>query len=473
LKRSIPCGKEPFEVGRRRVPRESDPTEAILESISDGVFTVDSEWRITSFNRAAERITGVPRDEALGRLCSEVFRCSMCESECALRETMKTGRPVVGKTGYIVDADGGRIPVSTSTAVLRDSSGRVTGGVETFRDLSEVEALRRELEGKYTVGDMDSRSPLMQRIFEVLPLVAASPSTVLILGETGTGKEMLAGTIHSLSPRSGGPFVAVNCGALPDTLLESELFGYKAGAFTGALRDKPGRFAAARKGTLFLDEIGEVSPALQVRLLRVLQEKTFEPLGSVSSETSDARIIAATNRDLRERMLQGAFREDLYYRINVVRLELPPLRNRREDIPLLASRFVEKFNLLQGRHVSGVSPEALSLFMAHHWPGNIRELENVIERAFILCGDGPIGIEHLPGEMRREISLPSPSPGSVTAHRILDASLIRAALDRNMQNREAAARELGIHRSTLFRRMKKLGLLPDSKEPRDDSGEDT
>ncbi len=460
-------------MGRRRVPRESDPTEAILESISDGVFTVDSEWRITSFNRAAERITGVPRDEALGRLCSEVFRCSMCESECALRETMKTGRPVVGKTGYIVDADGGRIPVSTSTAVLRDSSGRVTGGVETFRDLSEVEALRRELEGKYTVGDMDSRSPLMQRIFEVLPLVAASPSTVLILGETGTGKEMLAGTIHSLSPRSGGPFVAVNCGALPDTLLESELFGYKAGAFTGALRDKPGRFAAARKGTLFLDEIGEVSPALQVRLLRVLQEKTFEPLGSVSSETSDARIIAATNRDLRERMLQGAFREDLYYRINVVRLELPPLRNRREDIPLLASRFVEKFNLLQGRHVSGVSPEALSLFMAHHWPGNIRELENVIERAFILCGDGPIGIEHLPGEMRREISLPSPSPGSVTAHRILDASLIRAALDRNMQNREAAARELGIHRSTLFRRMKKLGLLPDSKEPRDDSGEDT
>jgi PAS domain S-box-containing protein len=454
-------------MGRTFVPCRSDSTEAILESISDGVFTVDSCWRITSFNRAAERITGVPRREALGRICSEVFRCSMCESECPLRETMKTGRPVVGKTGYIVDADGGRIPVSTSTAVLRDSSGRVTGGVETFRDLSEVEALRRELQGKYSIGGMDSRSPLMQRVFEVLPAVAVSPSTVLILGETGTGKEVLARTIHSLGPRSGGPFVAVNCGALPDTLLESELFGYKAGAFTGAVRDKPGRFAAARQGTLFLDEIGEVSPALQIRLLRVLQEKTFEPLGSVSSETSDTRIIAATNRDLRERMLQGAFREDLYYRINVVRLELPPLRNRREDIPLLASRFVEKFNLLQGRHVPGVSPETLSLFMAHHWPGNIRELENVIERAFILCGDGPIGIEHLPGELMDRFSLPSSSLGGVSAHRILDASLIRAALDRNRQNRQAAARELGIHRSTLFRRMKKLGLLP---EPEDHPG---
>lgn len=467
------CRKGAFGLGRIKAPCESDPTEAILESISDGVFTVDSQWRITSFNRAAQRITGVSRKEALGRLCSEVFRCSMCESDCALRETMRTGRPVVGKTGYIVDAEGGRIPVSTSTAVLRDSSGRVTGGVETFRDLSEVEALRRELQGKHSIGGMDSRSPLMQRIFEVLPAVAASPSTVLILGETGTGKEVLARTIHSLGPRNGGPFVAVNCGALPDTLLESELFGYKAGAFTGAVRDKPGRFAAARKGTLFLDEIGEVSPALQVRLLRVLQEKTFEPLGSVSPETSDARIMAATNCDLREKMILGAFREDLYYRINVVRLELPPLRNRREDIPLLVSRFVEKFNLLQDRHVSGISPETLSLFMAHDWPGNIRELENVVERAFILCGDGPIGIEHLPGEMREQLSLPSPSPGSVRAHQILDASLIRAALDRNRQNRDAAARELGIHRSTLFRRMKKLGLLSEPEEPRNNPNGNT
>jgi PAS domain S-box-containing protein len=245
------------------------PTEAILESISEGVFTVDLEWCITSFNRAAEEITGIRRKEAVGRLCSEVFRSSMCETECALRRTLKTGKPIIGKSGYIIDSDGKRIPISVSTAVLRDAAGRVAGGAETFRDLSEVEELRRELEGKYQVGDLTSRSALMQRVFEVLPAIAASPSTVLIIGETGTGKELVARTIHSLSPHNQGPFIAVNCGALPDTLLESELFGYKAGAFTGANKDKPGRFGLARGGTIFLDEIGEVSPALQVRLLRV------------------------------------------------------------------------------------------------------------------------------------------------------------------------------------------------------------
>ena len=258
-----------------RSPLAHTPTEAVLESISDGVFTVDEEWQITLFNRAAEEITGIPRREAIGRPCSEVFRSSMCEAECALRETLATGRAVIGKSGYIVNASGRRIPISVSTAVLRDADGRVIGGAETFRDLSDLEALRRELHGRYEVGDLVSRSPLMQRIFEVLPAISASPSTVLILGETGTGKEVLARTIHSLSPRSEGPFVAVNCGALPETLLESELFGYKAGAFTGANRDKPGRFALARGGTLFLDEIGEISPALQVRLLRVLQERSM------------------------------------------------------------------------------------------------------------------------------------------------------------------------------------------------------
>ena len=224
------------------------PTDAILESISDGVFTVDLGWRVTSFNRAAEGITGMSRKEAIGRLCSEVFRSSMCEAECALRRTLKTGKPVIGRSGFIIDADGTRIPISVSTAVLRDAGGRVVGGAETFRDLSEVEALRRELEAKFRIGDLVSRSPVMQKAFEVLPAIAASPSTVLILGETGTGKELVARTIHSLSAQRKGPFVAVNCGALPDTLLESELFGYKAGAFTGATRDKPGRFAMARGG---------------------------------------------------------------------------------------------------------------------------------------------------------------------------------------------------------------------------------
>lgn len=443
-------------------PAVLTPTEAILESISDGVFTVDMEWRITSFNRAAEEITGVLRKEAIGRRCSDVFRSSMCGAACALQQTLRTGKPIIGKSGYIIDSDGNRIPISISTAVLRDGDGRVTGGAETFRDLSEVEALRQELEGKFRAGDLTSRSPLMQRVLEVLPAIAASPSTVLILGETGTGKELVARTIHSLSPRNQGSFIAVNCGALPDTLLESELFGYKAGAFTGAQKDKPGRFALAKGGTIFLDEIGEVSPALQVRLLRVLQERNYEPLGATRSEAADVRVIVATNKDLAEQMRQGRFREDLYYRINVVRVELPPLRRRKEDIPLLVDQFVARFNQLQQKSVQGIAAEALSLLLAHDWPGNIRELENAIERAFILCGDGQIGIAHLPRELTSHSVVEGTDSDMRSAHDALDAQAIHAALERNAFNRLAAARELGIHKTTLFRRMKKLGIsLPE------------
>ncbi len=444
-------------------------TETILESISDGVFTVDLEWRITSFNRAAEEITGVSRNEAIGRYCSDVFRSSMCGETCALQQTLKAGEPVIGKSGYIVNASGERIPISVSTAVLRDTDGRIIGGAETFRDLSEVEALRRELGGTYRVGDLTSRSPLMQRLFKVLPAVAGSPSTVVILGETGTGKEVMARTIHDLSPRRKSPFVAVNCGALPENLLESELFGYKTGAFTGATRDKPGRFALARGGTLFLDEIGEISPALQVRLLRVLQEKTYEPLGATRSETSDARVIVATNRNLAERVSQGLFREDLYYRINVVTLELPPLRRRKEDIPLLADHFVRRFNQLQQKSVQGLTAETLSLLMAHDWPGNIRELENAIERAFIMCTEGEITIAHLPEGLTAQEILPALPADIRSAHDILDEQAIRAALERNAFNRLAAARDLGIHKTTLFRKIKKLGIvLPKQKDRRPD-----
>jgi len=435
-------------------------TDSILESISDGVFTVDKEWRITSFNRAAEEITGIPRSEAIGRFCSDVFRSSMCESDCALRRTLKSGKPVIGKSCYIIDAYGRRIPISVSTAVLKDADGKITGGAETFRDLTDLEELRRELQGRSRVGDLVSRSPVMQKVFEVIPAVAASPSTVLILGETGTGKELVARTIHELSPRSVGPFIAVNCGALPDTLLESELFGYKVGAFTGAVRDKPGRFALARGGTLFLDEIGEVSPALQVRLLRVLQERIYEPLGSVRSETADVRVIVATNRDLAGLVKQGLFREDLYYRINVVRLELPPLRNRKEDIPLLAEQFIAHFNRLQKKTVQGLTPEALSLLMAHDWPGNIRELENAIERSFILCDNGPIGIRHLPDELTYRYRDRKTGRDMKSAREVLEAQTIQKALERNEGSRLAAARDLGIHKSTLFRKMKKLGIFP-------------
>ena len=437
-------------------------TEAILESISEGVFTVDRNWRITSFNRAAEAITGISREDAYGRYCYEVFRSNMCETDCALRKTLKTGKPVIGKTGYIVDDNGDRTPISLSTAVLRDAAGKVVGGAETFRDLSEVEALRRELAGRYRIGDIVSRSPLMDRLFRVLPAIAASPSTVLILGETGTGKELVARTIHALSPRSEAPFIAVNCGALPDTLLESELFGYKAGAFTGANRDKPGRLALTRGGTLFLDEIGDISAAMQIRLLRVLEDRTYEPLGATRTAKVDARIVTATNQNLEAAMHKGTFREDLFYRINVVRVELPPLGDRREDIPILVEHFIAHFNRLQQKSISGISSKALALLMAHHWPGNVRELENAIERAFILCTAGRIKTAHLPEELTVG-RVPKPlSADAQTLHRLIDAQSIQTALEQNNYNRRAAAKSLGIHQTTLFRRLKRLGLpLPE------------
>ncbi len=447
-------------------PPVTSGTEAILESISDGVFTVDLDWNVTWFNRAAENITGIPRLEALGRKCCDVFRSSMCETGCALQKTIETGKPVIGRSGYIIDIQGNRIPISVSTAVLRNQQGEIIGGAETFRDLSEIEGLRKELEGRFSIGDLVSRSPLMEGIFEIMPAVAESPSTVLILGETGTGKELVARTIHSLSPWSKGPFVAVNCGALPDTLLESELFGYKAGAFTGAVKDKPGRLALAGKGTIFLDEMGEISQAMQVRLLRVIQEKVFEPLGSTGLQKLQARIIAATNRNLEELVSQGVFRQDLYYRINVVRLEIPPLRKRKEDIPLLAESFIRRFNRLQNRNIKGIDPQALSLLMAHQWPGNIRELENVIERAFIMCRSGEIGIKHLPPDLTRHSETLFNSPDMKSARKILETRSIQEAIIRNNYSRQAAAAELGIHKSTLFRKIKELGIQMPEKDGR-------
>jgi len=445
-------------------------TDAILESISDGVFTVDLNWRVTSFNRAAEEITGIQRREALGRLCSEVFKSSMCESECALQQTLNSEKPDINKSGYIINADGERIPVSVSTAVLRDSDGQIIGGAETFRDLSEIVALRKELAGHFQIGDLVSHSQAMRPVLDLVPSLAASLTTVLIQGETGTGKELLAKAIHSMSPRSQKPFVAVNCGALPDTLLESELFGYKKGAFTGANQDKPGRFALAQGGTLFLDEIGEITPALQVRLLRVLQEQTYEPLGSTRTEKSTARVIVATNCDLCAMVKNGEFRLDLYYRINVISLELPPLRKRKEDIPLLVEHFIEHFNLIQHKHVSGFTAGAYSLLMAHDWPGNVRELENVVERAFVLCRSDLIGQEHLPVELTGSSPVHVDSGSMEAVIRSAEEQSIIAALKRNNFNRVAAARELGIHKTTLYRKMKVLSLPLPSQNGRSAKG---
>jgi len=435
-----------------------DHLSTILDSIADGVFTVDKNWLVTSFNRAAERITGVRRDEAIGQPCCEVFRASICEANCALRQTTQTGKPIIDRAIYIIRNDGKRIPISISTALLKDEKGDAVGGVETFRDLSVVEVLRKELEKRYSFEDIISKSLKIQKIFETLPLIAQSDSTVLIEGESGTGKELLARAIHNLSHRSEKQLITVNCGALPDTLLESELFGYKAGAFTDAKQDKPGRFELAEGGTIFLDEIGDLSPATQVKLLRVLQDGYYEPLGSIKPKKANVRIITATNRHLIKLVEKKEFRLDLYYRINIVQIEMPPLRERREDIPLLIDHFINKFNKLRNKLISGVSPDVLTILMQNNFPGNVRELENTIEHAFVLCNEGHIGLDHLPSEILQMAEPSQPVSASKTLYD-LESEFITAALKRNRWNRLETAKELGIHKTTLFRKIKKLGIV--------------
>ncbi|WP_304511648.1 sigma-54 interaction domain-containing protein [Desulfobacula sp.] len=437
-------------------PLTEDTTKIILESISDGVFTIDYNWEITSFNRAAEAITGISRKDAIGRHCWEVFRSNMCEEDCALKRTMEEGRPFINSSGYIINSEKKKTPITASTSLLIDKNGDVIGGIETFRDHSLVEQLRKELSTKFKVEDIISSSNAMKKIFNILPQVSDSDSSVLIEGETGTGKELLARALHNMSHRKKKPFIAINCGALPDTLLESELFGYKKGAFTNAMKDKPGQFALADGGIIFLDEIGDTSPAFQVSLLRVLQEHEFTPLGALAQEKTNIRIIAATNKELSDLVSQNRFRQDLYYRINVIRLSLPPLRHRMEDIPLLVDRFIQKMNIRQGKFIQGIDKKVLQAFMSHEFPGNIRELENIIEHAFVLCSEGYIKLHHLPGFL----SLPSNINEEIDSDPVKSAQtkVITDALARNNYNRSAAAKDLGIHKSTLFRRIKKLGM---------------
>lgn len=430
----------------------------ILDSISEGVFTVDLDWRITSFNRAAEEITGVSRQEAIGKFCRDVLRADVCEAGCTLAQTIRTGRPVMNRAVQIIDAKGRRKAVAISTALFKDPKGKVIGGVETFRDMSMIEQLRKEIRNRYSCEDIISQSHRMQNLFAILPNIAESNATVLIEGESGTGKELFARAIHNISLRKNKPFIAVNCGALPDTLLESELFGYKAGAFTDAKKDKPGRFTLAQGGTLFLDEIGDISTSIQVKLLRVLQDKTFEPVGGISQVKADVRIIVATNKKLDQLVKEGKFRDDLYYRINVLKLELPPLKARKEDIPLLVEHFVSRFNRLHNKNICCVTNEVTAALLSYDYPGNIRELENIIEHCFVLCEGEIIEARHLPSFVRPIIkSEAGPDSEPVTIKQV-EIALIKQALKRNNGNKTATARQLGINKSTLFRKMKALDI---------------
>ena len=431
-----------------------DERKVILDSIADGVFTVDLDFRITYMNRSAEKILGIKEKDTIGKLCYEVFHASICEKACAIRETIASGRNVINKTIYIVNSEGERIPISISTAILKDEAGRVIGGVETFRDISEIEELRKNIESGYTFEDIISKSKRMQEIFSILPDIAESDSTVLIEGKSGTGKELIARAVHNLSRRRDKPIVVINCAALPDNLLESELFGYKAGAFTDAKRDKPGRIAAADGGSIFLDEIGELSQNIQIKLLRFLQEREYEPLGSVKTIRADVRIIAATNRDLLESVQSGDFRQDLYYRLNVVNITLPPLSDRKEDIPILIRHFIKRYNSMKGKHIEGVSDDVINILMEYDYPGNIRELENIIEHAFVLCKGSTIAVEHLPSHLREEKRYFN----SIKNLKEFERLYIYRLLEKNNWNRKKTAKELGIDQSTLWRKIKKYDL---------------
>ena len=459
-KKSSPAGKQ--EKDLVETSSQGAFVRTILDSVADGVFTVDQDFRITSFNRAAERILGIPREQAIGQQCCEIFRADICHEDCALRETLATGGEIIDKPVSILNSRAKRVPISVSTAVLKDGKGGIIGGVETFRDLSPLELLKKKIHKQYSYEDIISKNHRIQAIFNLLPDIAESDSTILIQGPSGSGKELFARAMHNLSNRKGRPYVVVNCGALPDTLLESELFGYVKGAFTDAKRDKPGRFALAERGTLFLDEVGDLSFAMQVKLLRVLQEKEYEPLGATHTVKANVRILAATHHDLLDMVRQGGFREDLYYRLNVVKIILPPLRERRGDIPLLIDHFLEQFNVRMGKSISGVSDDVLRCLMEYPFQGNVRELENTIEHACVLCRGRRIEIVHLPPEIRETVerAMEETAPGaeSLPVLRSSEIQLIRKTLAKHEGNRLEAARELGLHKTTLWRKMKRHGI---------------
>ena len=434
-------------------------SDKILDSIADGVFTVDNELNITFFNKSAEKITGISRLDAIGQKCFDVFRANICQTTCAIKQSIQSGEDVVNLNINILNAKECKVPISVSTSVLRNEAGQIIGGVSTFRDMTMIESLRKELSNQYIFEDIISKNHKIRQILATFPDIATSNSTVLIEGPSGSGKELFSKAIHTLSGRKG-KFIALNCAALPDSLLESELFGYKKGAFTEAKKDKKGRFALAEKGTLFLDEIGDISPALQLKLLRVLQEKEYEPLGGTVTEKADVRIIAATNKCLSELVSCGHFRDDLFYRLNVIKIIIPPLCEHREDIPLLAEHFIAKFNALKEKAIESMAPEVMTMLMKYDFPGNIRELENIIEYCFVLCHSNEITKNHLPAEFvdcMIEIA-GEPKDRAKAPFVNAEAHVILDALEKFNGCRVVTAEYLGIEKTTLWRKMKRYGI---------------
>ncbi len=451
-----------FELGFLRALFTSRRSfELILDNLLDGVLAHTATRRIFYFNQAAERITGVSREEILGRDCHDVFPGRFCGGHCFFCDGARTDGVTAGGAAPSVETtfrrpDGDERLLQMQPMPLVDEDGVDVGALISFQDITELAVLKRQFRQQHSLQGVVGRDPKMRAIFDLVREVGAVPVSVLIEGESGTGKEVVAQAIHQLSPRAERPFVAVNCGALPEGVLESELFGHVKGAFTGAVRDKKGRFELAHGGTIFLDEVSELSHQMQVALLRVLQERTVQPVGAERSIDVDVRVISATNQSLRRLMEEGTFRRDLFYRLCVVPIELPPLRDRRLDVPLLVGHFLERIAEDTGRDRLTIAPGAMDPLTRYDWPGNVRELRNALEYAYVKCRGGAIQAHHLPPEIREPPVRPATTEGA--APRLTKEQIV-IAIARAGGNKKKAAELLGVGRATLYRYLNTYELL--------------
>ena len=434
--------------------------QAILNSISEGVMTLDKDWRIISWNRAAERITGFQREEVLGRECAKLLRTPLCGEECPVDKALSCGHSFENVEVAMRNKRDEVTHLLVNAAALCDVDGQIIGGLETFRDVSHAHWMQEELQQQYGFTNIVGRSDAMKKVYETVGSLVNTDTTVLIQGESGTGKELIARALHFYSSRREKPFVAINCSALPEGVLETELFGHRKGAFTGAIRDHIGKFELANGGTLFLDEIAEISQAIQVKLLRVLEEREFQRVGDNKDIKVNIRLITATNKDLYRKVLEGSFRDDLYYRLSVFPLNLPPLRERIEDIPLLVAHFINKFNKQMGKSIQGIADRVLEILEENPWPGNVRELANAMEHAFVHCKGALLYPTDLPHNI---VNLPPEAPHqkSSKAQEKLDSverELILKELEAANWKKAVTARRLGMSRATLWRKMEKYGI---------------
>ena len=447
-----------------RIHYEERSLKIILDNLDVGIFTVDKGGRVTFFNTAAEKISGFNRRKILGESCSIIFGEEKAQEVCSMQDTIVNGQSRSSRQGKIITRDGGSIPIRADYMALRNEKGIIVGGLTTFHDLTLVQQLKQAMRDRYTFHDMIGKSPAMQKIFDMINVVATTDATILIEGATGTGKDLLAKVIHSASRRFDQPFVKVNCAAIPGNLLESEMFGYVKGAFTGAERDKTGRFQEADGGTILLDEIGDLPLGLQAKLLRVLEDKEFYRLGSRRTVKVNIRIISASNRNLENLVAKRLFREDLFYRLNLFQIKLPELKDRKVDLPILIGHILRRVSAASGSRLPEVSEKVMEILLNYDYPGNVRELENILEHALIICQEETIQTRHLPEYLRVGRTIRKPS--ARRSIRLLQVSddeerdKIISALQQHNGHRAKTARALGMDRTTLWRKIKNYGINP-------------